>query len=72
MPRSCSSRSSILRLYTAAINSVNPTGVLDGAEVAMYVFTLGFVCDEVVKFYKAGYHIFGFWNAFNGLSCTRF
>ena len=56
-----------LALYTAAINSVNPTGVLDGAEMAMYVFTLGFVCDEVVKFYKAGYHIFGFWNAFNGL-----
>lgn len=56
-----------LALYTAAINSVNPTGVLDGAEVAMYVFTLGFVCDEVVKFYKAGYHILGFWNAFNGV-----
>ncbi|PHH92422.1 hypothetical protein CDD83_7491 [Cordyceps sp. RAO-2017] len=56
-----------LALYTVAINSVNPTGVFDAAEVALYVFTLGFVCDEVVKFYKAGYHILGFWNAFNGI-----
>ncbi|KAF4507756.1 hypothetical protein G6O67_004219 [Ophiocordyceps sinensis] len=56
-----------LALYTAAINSVNPTGVLDTAEVAMYIFTFGFVCDEVVKFYKAGYQILGFWNAFNGV-----
>lgn len=56
-----------LALYTAAINSVNAGGVFDGAEVALYVFTLGFICDEVVKFYKAGYQILGFWNAFNGL-----
>lgn len=56
-----------LALYTAAINSVNPTGVLDTAEVALYVFTFGFVCDEVIKYYKAGYQILGFWNAFNGV-----
>lgn len=59
-----------LALYTAAINSINPTGVLDGAEVALYIFTFGYVCDEVVKFYKAGYHILGFWNAFNGTLYT--
>ncbi|KAI9163809.1 Calcium channel YVC1 [Paramyrothecium foliicola] len=56
-----------LILYTMAINSVNPSGVFDGAEIALYVFTLGFICDELLKFYKAGYHILGFWNAFNGL-----
>ncbi|PHH77974.1 hypothetical protein CDD82_3275 [Ophiocordyceps australis] len=56
-----------LALYTVAINSVNPTGVLDAAEITMYIFTLGFVCDEVVKLYKAGHHILGFWNAFNWL-----
>ena len=56
-----------LALYTGAINSVNPTGIIDGTEVALYIFTLGFVCDELLKFYKAGYQIFGFWNAFNGL-----
>lgn len=55
-----------LGLYTAAINSVNPSGELDGAEVALYVFTFAYVADELVKLYKAGYHILGFWNAFNG------
>ncbi|KAF4584190.1 potassium ion channel Yvc1 [Ophiocordyceps camponoti-floridani] len=56
-----------LALYTAAVNTVNPTGVLDGAEVIMYAFTVGFVCDEVVKVYKAGYRILGFWNGFNAI-----
>jgi hypothetical protein len=56
-----------LILYTLAMNSVNPSGQFDGAEILLYIFTLGFVCDELVKFYKAGYHILGFWNAFNGL-----
>lgn len=55
-----------LGLYTAAINSVNPSGDLDGAEVALYVFTFAYVADELIKLYKAGYHILGFWNAFNG------
>ena len=56
-----------LALYTAAINSINASGDFDGAEILMYIFTIGFICDEVVKFYKAGYHILGFWNAFNGI-----
>jgi len=54
-----------LALYTIVINSVNPKGDLDSAEIALYIFTFGFVCDEAVKFWKAGYHILGFWNAFN-------
>ncbi|KAI8157572.1 Calcium channel [Colletotrichum sp. SAR 10_70] len=54
-------------LYTAVINSVNPTGVFDTAEVLLYIFTLGFICEEVTKFWKAGYHILGFWNAFNSV-----
>ncbi|KAG5979901.1 hypothetical protein E4U55_004645 [Claviceps digitariae] len=56
-----------LVLYTAAINSVNPSGELDGAEVTLYLFTLGYICDEVMKVYKAGYRILGFWNAFNAV-----
>ena len=56
-----------LILYTAAINSVNPRGNFDITEIAMYIFTLGYICDELVKIYKAGYHILGFWNAFNGV-----
>lgn len=55
-----------LGLYTLAINSVNPSGTFDGAEILLYLFTLGFVCDEVLKFWKAGYNILSFWSAFNG------
>ncbi|KAF4454677.1 hypothetical protein F53441_2755 [Fusarium austroafricanum] len=54
-----------LGLYTAAVNSANVSGVLDGAEIALYIFTLAYVCDECLKYYKAGYHILGFWNVFN-------
>ncbi|KAL5596388.1 hypothetical protein BROUX41_006685 [Berkeleyomyces rouxiae] len=54
-----------LVLYTMAINSINPAGNLDATEIILYIFTLGYVVDEIVKVWKAGYHIFGFWNAFN-------
>ncbi|KAI1109579.1 hypothetical protein F5Y14DRAFT_444561 [Nemania sp. NC0429] len=54
-----------LALYTGAINTINPTGDLDFVEILLYVFTLGFIFDELTKFYKAGYHILGFWNALN-------
>lgn len=56
-----------LGLYTLAINSVNKSGVFDAAEIALYLFTLGYMCDEIMKLYKAGYHIVDFWNAFNGI-----
>jgi hypothetical protein len=56
-----------LILYTLAINSINASGDFDAAEILLYIFTIGFVCDEILKFYKAGYHILGFWNAFNGI-----
>jgi hypothetical protein len=56
-----------LILYTIAINSINANGDFDGAEILLYIFTVGFVCDELAKFYKAGYHILGFWSAFNGV-----
>lgn len=55
-----------LILYTSVINTVNPEGTLDGAEIVLYLFTLGFVCDEFMKLWKAGYRILGFWNALNG------
>lgn len=56
-----------LGLYTGAINTVNPGGDLDVVEALLYIFTLGFIFDELTKFWKAGYHILGFWNAFNNL-----
>lgn len=56
-----------LGLFTGAINTVNPGGDIDVVEVLLYTFTLGFIFDEVTKFLKAGYHILGFWNAFNSV-----
>lgn len=56
-----------LVLFTITINTPNPSGRLDFAEVLLYIFTLGFVCEEATKYWKAGYQIFGFWNAFNGV-----
>ena len=56
-----------LGLFTAAINTINPTGRFDSTEIALYVFTLGYVCDELLKIWKAGYHILGFWNTFNSI-----
>ncbi|KAH9995333.1 hypothetical protein F4779DRAFT_623207 [Xylariaceae sp. FL0662B] len=54
-----------LALYTGAINTINPSVNLDFVEILLYIFTFGFIFDELTKFYKAGYHILGFWNAFN-------
>jgi len=54
-----------LALYTAAINTINPTGDLDIIEVLLYFFTLGFVADEVSKVWKVGRYYLGFWNVFN-------
>lgn len=54
-----------LALYTAAINTVNPTGDLDVVEIILYFFTLGFICDEFSKFWKVGRFYIGFWNTFN-------
>ncbi|KAF2787842.1 hypothetical protein K505DRAFT_287227 [Melanomma pulvis-pyrius CBS 109.77] len=54
-----------LGLYTGAINTVNPSGDLDVVEGMLYIFTLGFVCDEFAKFWKVGRYYIGFWNVFN-------
>ncbi|KAI0016092.1 hypothetical protein F4780DRAFT_798742 [Xylariomycetidae sp. FL0641] len=56
-----------LALYTGAINTINPTGDLDVVEILLYIFTLGFMFDEITKVWKAGWQILGFWNAFNNV-----
>lgn len=56
-----------LALYSSAINTVNPGGDIDVVEALLYIFTLGFIFEELSKFWKAGYHILGFWNAFNSI-----
>ncbi|KAK5129092.1 hypothetical protein LTR08_003912 [Meristemomyces frigidus] len=58
-----------LGLYTGAINTINPLGDLDVVEGLLYIFTLGFICDELAKFWKVGRFYLGFWNVFN---CTLY
>lgn len=47
-----------LGLYTAAINTINRDADLDFVEGLLYIFTLGFIFDELTKGWKAGYHIY--------------
>lgn len=54
-----------LGLFTAAINTVNPTGDLDFTEILLYLFTFGFICDEFSKLWKVGRNFVSFWNVFN-------
>lgn len=54
-----------LALYTAVINTVNPSGDVDLAEGLLYTMTLAYICDEITKFYKIGKPNLGFWNIFN-------
>ena len=54
-------------LFTIVVNTPNETDPFDLAEILLFVFTLGFICEEFTKYWKAGYHILGFWNAFNGV-----
>ncbi|KAM3423689.1 hypothetical protein BST61_g1102 [Cercospora zeina] len=54
-----------LGLYTGAINTINAGGELDVVEGLLYLFTAGFLCDEISKFLKIGRYYFGFWNVFN-------
>lgn len=59
-----------LALYTAVINTVNPSGDLDFAEGILYGMTLAFICDEATKFWKVGWNYLEFWNAFNSTLYT--
>ncbi|ODH27530.1 hypothetical protein ACO22_04164 [Paracoccidioides brasiliensis] len=59
-----------LALYTGVINTINPSGDLDIVEGLLYLMTLGFICDEIAKFWKVGRFYFGFWNAFNSTLYT--
>jgi len=56
-----------LALYSGAINTINPSGDLDVVEGLLYIFTAGFLCDEISKFWKVGRYYFSFWNAFNSV-----
>ncbi|CAK9438131.1 uncharacterized protein LODBEIA_P24330 [Lodderomyces beijingensis] len=55
-----------LALFTIVLNThfSNMTD-LDGFEIAFYLFTLGYIWDEMVKCYHVGWNYIGFWNVFN-------
>ncbi|KAI3135859.1 hypothetical protein CBS147325_7584 [Penicillium roqueforti] len=59
-----------LAVYTAVINTVNPTGDVDVAEGILYGMTVAFICDEGLKFWKVGWNYLEFWNAFNSTLYT--
>lgn len=63
-----------LLLFTIILNSHElPATAIDFFEVVFYLFTLGMIIDEAIKFYHVGLNYLGFWNAFNdvmyGLIC---
>uniref|UniRef100_A0A060T1U1 ARAD1A02750p n=1 Tax=Blastobotrys adeninivorans TaxID=409370 RepID=A0A060T1U1_BLAAD len=53
-----------LAIYTLSINQLARDG-LSVAEVWLYVFTIGYVLDEVIKLWDVGYAYLRFWNVFN-------
>ena len=54
-----------LIFYSQVINSINQTGDIDVIEGILYIFTLGFILDELVKLWKVGRYYVTFWNVFN-------
>lgn len=54
-----------LLLYTVAVNAASPDEPMRAYEVALYILTVGFVADEVIKVYKVGGLYLGFWNILN-------
>lgn len=51
-----------LGLYTATVNTANDDGYFDAAEALLFLFTLGYLCDEFSKVFKVGKSYIGFWN----------
>ncbi|KAJ9669856.1 Calcium channel yvc1 [Coniosporium apollinis] len=54
-----------LALYTRAINTMNHKGDFDFVEFLLYLFTFGFIYDELMKVWKVGRRYITFWNVFN-------
>ncbi|CCF60248.1 hypothetical protein KAFR_0J01840 [Kazachstania africana CBS 2517] len=56
-----------LVLYTAVVNDKGGVEVepIDPFELFFYLFTTGYVVDELVKFYYIGAPYFSFWNCYN-------
>lgn len=61
-----------LTLYTVTVNTANDDGIMDPAEGFLFLFVLGYLCDEVSKIYKVGKAYIGFWNTLNLLLYSVF
>ncbi|CAI5757988.1 unnamed protein product [Candida verbasci] len=55
-----------LVLFTIILNTHSTTfSNLDVFEITFYLFTVGSILDEIIKFYHVGLNYLGFWNVFN-------
>ncbi|ANB14498.1 Yvc1p [Sugiyamaella lignohabitans] len=54
-----------LAFYSYAVNNANPSASLIASELWLYLFTFGFILDEINKLLNVGYAYIGFWNTFN-------
>lgn len=61
-----------LGLYTGTVNTANDDGIMDVVEVMLFLFVLGYLCDEISKIYKVGKAYVAFWNTVNLLLYTVF
>ncbi|EMG47213.1 YVC1 Calcium channel YVC1 [Candida maltosa Xu316] len=60
-----------LTIFTIVINTHSSNiEKLDIFEIVLYLFTLGYILDEFIKFYHVGYYYLGFWNVFNDTMYT--
>ncbi|KAI5953711.1 YVC1 [Candida jiufengensis] len=60
-----------LLLYSIILNTHSTNFAdLDIFEITFYLFTLGFIMDEFIKFYHVGWNYLGFWNVFNDTMYT--
>lgn len=60
-----------LIVFTIVINT--HTSTLEGIdvfEVILYLFTISYIYDEIVKVYHVGWNYLGFWNVFNDIMYT--
>ncbi|RCK54597.1 Calcium channel YVC1 [Candida viswanathii] len=60
-----------LIVFSIVINTHTSTSEgIDAFEVILYLFTISYIYDEIVKLYHVGWNYLGFWNVFNDLMYT--
>lgn len=60
-----------LIVFTIVVNThTSTTEGIDAFEVILYLFTISYIYDEIVKIYHVGWNYLGFWNVFNDIMYT--